>query len=65
MFFPMPKSMYWQTPIWPQFHVKQFALHLAGITEGRYESLPMAIATMIGFTVVFAGVTIWSLKQKG
>ena len=23
MFFPLPQSMYWQAPIWPQFHVKQ------------------------------------------
>ena len=65
MFFPMPKAMYWQTPIWPQFHVKQFAMHLAGITESQYESLPMAIAAMLGFTVLFAGITIWRLKQKG
>ena len=65
MFFPMPQSMYWQTPIWPQFHVKQFALHLAGITDLRFESLPMAIAAMLGFTVLFAGVTIWRLTKKG
>jgi ABC-2 type transport system permease protein len=65
MFFPMPQSMYWQTPIWPQFHVKQFALHLAGITDLRFESLPMAIAAMVGFTVLFAGVTIWRLTKKG
>jgi ABC-2 type transport system permease protein len=65
MFFPMPKAMYWQTPIWPQFHVKQFALHLAGITDLRFESLPMAIAAMLGFTVLFAGVTIWRLSKKG
>jgi len=65
MFFPMPASMYWQTPIWPQFHVKQFAMHLAGLTKEQYESLPMAIVAMLGFTVLFAGVTIWRLKQKG
>ena len=65
MFFPMPQSMYWQTPIWPQFHVKQFALHLAGITDLRFESLPMAIAAMLGFTVLFAGITVWRLTKKG
>jgi len=65
MFFPMPASMYWQTPIWPQFHVKQLAMHLAGLTKEQYESLPMAIVAMLGFTVLFAGVTIWRLKQKG
>jgi ABC-2 type transport system permease protein len=65
MFFPLPKSMYWQTPIWPQFHVEQFAMHLAGITKYQYEPLLMAIVSMLGYTVLFAGVTIWRLKQKG
>jgi len=65
MFFPLPKSMYWQTPIWPQFHVEQFAMHLAGITKFQFEPLQMAIASMLGYTVLFAGVTIWRLKQKG
>jgi ABC-2 type transport system permease protein len=65
MFFPLPKSMYWQTPIWPQFHVEQFAMHLAGITKYQYEPLAIAIASMMGYTVLFAGVTIWRLTQKG
>ncbi|HEU5134824.1 MAG TPA: ABC transporter permease [Steroidobacteraceae bacterium] len=65
MFFPMPASMYWQTPIWPHFHVKQFAMHLANVTGSQYESLPMAIGSMLGFTVVFAGITIWRLTRKG
>jgi ABC-2 type transport system permease protein len=63
MFFPMPQSMDWQAPIWPQFHVKEFAMHLAGITPHK-EQLAMAIAVMLGYTVLFAGVTIWRLKQK-
>jgi ABC-2 type transport system permease protein len=65
MFFPLPPSMYWQAPIWPQFHVEQFAMHLAGITKYQFEPLTVAIATMLGYTVLFAGVTIWRLKQKG
>jgi ABC-2 type transport system permease protein len=65
MFFPLPKSMYWQTPIWPQFHVEQFAMHLAGITKYQYEPMAIAIASMVGYTVLFAGVTIWRLTQKG
>jgi ABC-2 type transport system permease protein len=65
MFFPLPKSMYWQAPIWPQFHVGQFAMHLAGITKNQFEPLPVAIATMLGYTVLFAGVTIWRLARKG
>jgi len=65
MFFPLPKSMYWQTPIWPQFHVEQFAMQLAGITKYQYEPMAIAIASMVGYTVLFAAVTIWRLTQKG
>jgi ABC-2 type transport system permease protein len=65
MFFPLPASMHWQTPIWPQFHVGQLAMHLAGITKNQYEPLPIAIASLLGFTVLFAGITIWRLSKKG
>ncbi len=65
MFFPLPKSMYWQAPIWPQFHVEQFAMHMAGITKYQFEPLSVAIATMLGYTVLFAGITIWRLSKKG
>jgi ABC-2 type transport system permease protein len=65
MFFPLPQSMHWQAPIWPQFHVEQFAMHLAGITKYQFEPLSMSIASMLGYTVLFAGVTIWRLARKG
>jgi ABC-2 type transport system permease protein len=64
MFFPLPKSMYWQTPIWPQFHVEQFVMHAAGITKFQYEPLTMSIAAMLGYTALFAWVTVWRLSQK-
>jgi ABC-2 type transport system permease protein len=64
MFFPLPQSMFWQAPIWPQYHLKQFAMHLAGIAKDQ-EPLSVAIATMLGYTVLFAGVTIWRLTRKG
>jgi ABC-2 type transport system permease protein len=64
MFFPLPASMYWQAPIWPQFHVGQLAMHLAGITKFQFEPLQMAIATLLGYTVLFAGVTVWRLQQR-
>ncbi|HTU65784.1 MAG TPA: ABC transporter permease [Steroidobacteraceae bacterium] len=65
MFFPLPKSMYWQAPIWPQFHVEQFVMHAAGITKFQYEPLAISIAVMIGYTVLFAGVVIYRLARKG
>lgn len=65
MFFPLKESMYWQAPIWPQFHVLQIAMQFAGIAGDHYEPLPIAIAVMLGYTVLFAGVTVWRLSQKG
>jgi len=64
MFFPLPKSMYWQAPIWPQFHVEQLMMHMAGVTKMQFEPVQMAIATMLGYTILFAGVTIWRLSKK-
>jgi len=65
MFFPLPQSMWWQAPIWPQFHAGQIAMHAAGITKFQFEPLAMAIATLVGYTVLFAGVTVWRLKSRG
>jgi len=65
MFFPLPKSMYWQAPIWPQFHVEQLAMHMAGITKMQFEPVTVAVGTMVGYTVLFAAITIWRLSKKG
>ena len=65
MFFPMPKSMYWQTPIWPQFHIDQLAMQAAGIAKYQFEPPQIAIATLLGYTVLFSAVAIWRLARKG
>ena len=65
MFFPLPKSMYWQTPLWPQFHIDQLVMHAAGVTKYQFEPVLIAIATLTGFTVLFSAVAIWRLARKG
>lgn len=65
MFFPLPQSMHWQTPIWPQFHVTQLAMHAGGIEKFQFIPVTMAVAATIGFTVLFSGIAIWRLKTKG
>jgi ABC-2 type transport system permease protein len=65
LFFPLPASMHWQTPIWPQFHVHQVAMHAAGITKYQFLPLQLAIAGMVGFTVLFSSIAIWRLARKG
>lgn len=63
MFFPLPPSMYWQVPVWPQFHVTQLAMHAAGAET--HESLPVALAGVVAYTVLFSAVAIWRLARKG
>ncbi len=65
MFFPLPESMHWQAPIWPQFHVLQFMMHSAGIEKFQFFPMQFAIAAMVGFTVLFSVVTIWRLTRNG
>jgi ABC-2 type transport system permease protein len=65
MFFPLPKSMYWQTPIWPQFHVNQLVMHAAGVEKYQFVPVQLALAGVIGFTVMFSAMAIWRLTRKG
>jgi ABC-2 type transport system permease protein len=65
MFFPLPKSMHWQVPVWPQFHVNQLAMHAAGVEKFQFESALMAAAGAVGFTALFSAVAIWRLARKG
>jgi ABC-2 type transport system permease protein len=65
MFFPLPKSMYWQTPIWPQFHIDQLAMHAAGAVKYQYLPVQVSIGVLVGYTVLFSAVAIWRLAKKG
>ena len=68
MFFPLPQSMYWQAPIWPQFHVEQFAMHAR-----RHHEVPVRAGAvgdrprMLGFTVLFSAASpsgAWRARAK-
>jgi ABC-2 type transport system permease protein len=65
LFFPLPKSMYWQTPIWPQFHVDQLAMYAAGATKYQFIPVQFAIAGLVGYTALFSAVALWRLARKG
>ena len=64
MFFPLPASMYWQAPVWPQFHVVQLVMHSAGIGS-EHTTVQGAMAGAIAFTVMFSALAIWRLARKG
>jgi ABC-2 type transport system permease protein len=65
LFFPLPQSMHWQTPIWPQFHINQLAMHAAGVTKFQFIPVQLAAAALVGFTVLFSAVALWRLARKG
>jgi ABC-2 type transport system permease protein len=65
LFFPLPPSLHSQTLIWPQFHVNQLAMHAAGVEKFQFVPVTMALAGVLGFTVLFSAVAIWRLKDKG
>lgn len=65
MFFPLPESMHWQAPLWPQFHVEQMAMHAAGVIKFQFMPVQMSIAVLVGFTTLCGAIAFWRLTQKG
>jgi ABC-2 type transport system permease protein len=65
MFFPLPPSMHWQVPLWPQFHATQLAMHAGGIEKLQFVPVLVAVGGAVGFTVLFSAVAIWRLARKG
>jgi ABC-2 type transport system permease protein len=65
LFFPLPASMHWQVPIWPQFHIGQLAMHAAGVSKFQFVPVQFAAAGLVGFTVLFSAVAVWRLARKG
>ena len=65
MFFPLPESLHWQVPLWPQFHVDQLAMHAAGIEKFQFVPLRMSIAVLLGLTVTTSAAALWRLARKG
>lgn len=65
MFFPLPQSMHWQVPLWPQFHATQLAMHAGGVEKLQFVPVLVAAGGAVGFTVLFSAVAIWRLARKG
>ena len=64
-FFPLPKSMYFQVPFWPQFHLNQIVFAAGGVDKFRYIEPAIAAAVLLGFTVLCSGVAVMRLKRRG
>ncbi|MFG6432751.1 ABC transporter permease [Roseateles sp. LYH14W] len=65
VFFPLPKSMYFQAPFWPQFHLNQLVFAAGDVSKFRYIGPEMAFAVLLGFTVLCGGIAMYRLKRRG
>ena len=65
VFFPLPRSMYFQAPWWPQFHLNQLVFAAGGVSKFRWIAPEMAFAVLLGFTVLCSVVTVYRLKRRG
>lgn len=65
LFFPLPASLHFQAPFWPQFHLNQLVFAAGGVAKFRWISPEMAVAVLLGFTVLCSAVTLYRLKRRG
>jgi ABC-2 type transport system permease protein len=65
VFFPLPKSMHFQAPFWPQFHLNQLVFAAGSVDKFRYIGPEMAFAVLLGFTVLCSGIAMHRLKRLG
>ncbi|MDR7270138.1 ABC-2 type transport system permease protein [Pelomonas saccharophila] len=65
VFFPLPKSMHFQTAFWPHFHLDQLVFAAGGVTKLRWMAPEMAVTVLLGFTVLCSAVALYRLKRRG
>jgi ABC-2 type transport system permease protein len=65
VFFPLPKSMHFQTVFWPHFHLDQLVFAAGNVAKFRWIPVEMAIAVLLGFTVLCSGIALWRLNRRG
>jgi ABC-2 type transport system permease protein len=61
LFFPLPESIRWVALFSPAFHLNQLALHTAGTASILGPAIN--IASLIGVTVLFTGLTVRRLSR--
>lgn len=65
LFFPLPKILEPWVVIWPAFHLNQVALAAAGVAGFRFLDPRIAVAVLIGVTVLFGGLSVRRLARVG
>lgn len=65
LFIPLPKFLERWAVIWPAFHLNQVSLGLAGVSEFSFMPPAISAAVLVGVTVIFGGLAIRRLAQRG
>jgi ABC-2 type transport system permease protein len=65
LFIPLPKFLQSQVVIWPSFHLDQLAVALVGLREYHFVSAGVSVAVLVGVTILFGGLAIRRLGQRG
>ncbi|MFT3913059.1 MAG: ABC transporter permease [Anaeromyxobacteraceae bacterium] len=65
LFIPLPAFLEPWVVVWPAFHLNQLALAAAGVHEFRFIPPGIAAAALAGVTVVFGGLAVRRLAERG
>ncbi|MFO0581781.1 MAG: ABC transporter permease [Anaeromyxobacter sp.] len=65
LFIPLPAFLEPWVVVWPAFHLNQLALAAAGVTQFRFVPPTLALAALAGITVLFGGLAVRRLAERG
>jgi ABC-2 type transport system permease protein len=65
VFIPLPAFLRPWAVIWPAFHLDQVAVAAAGLDKFQFIDGGIALAVLVGITVLFGGLALVRLVRKG
>jgi ABC-2 type transport system permease protein len=65
LFFPLPAVLERWVVIWPSFHLNQLALAAAGVSGFTFIDPKLALAVLVGVTVLLGGLALRRLARVG
>jgi ABC-2 type transport system permease protein len=65
LFIPLPAFLEPWVVVWPAFHLNQLSVAAAGLGEFRFVPVGVAMAVLAGVTVLFGGLAIHRLAERG
>jgi len=65
LFIPLPAFLEPWVVVWPAFHLNQLSVAAAGLGEFKFVPVGVAMAVLAGVTVLFGGLAIRRLAERG